>query len=396
MVKITDSVGFLAAGVALLYGGAAIAQTTGGSTKRLSGAVSATASYSSNVAGGGAEVAAVRGVTPGDVIYTGLVSGSFQLPAARETFFVNGSVGVHRHAQNSNLDGEDIDVSSGLSGRAGPCGVSVVGNFARAQTAPGDLLVAVTNNISETATANGALNCAAGPIVAGLTGSLSKVTNNSAGLVGTTSKSVGASLGYGNANFGVLSVTASYFESGFAQSPLPGQPAPSAPKQYGVGLSYGRKLGLRLNGSAAVSVVHVDSAGQISQGIDANVALSYRLSERASLNLGYSRGVEASQVVGATSAATQALNLSGTYSLSQRIGVHANVSGGTSKSEGGVALRPLAIRENRNLSESVGISLKVGRSIAASLDATHSSRTADVNAFNFSSNGVSISISNTF
>jgi hypothetical protein len=402
MVKTSYAFGLAVAGLTMLWGGAASAQAAGASAKRFSGNVSATASYSSNVAGGGDQVAAARNVTPGDVIYSALMSGAFVLPSKQETLFANGSVSINRHAQNANLDGQNYAASIGASGRAGPCSISLVGSYSRAQTPPTELLVAVTQNISESETASGALSCAAGAIVGSLSGNLGKSSNNAPGLIGTTSESLGASLGYGNANFGILSVTGSVSTSGFAQSPLPGQPTPSAPKQYGAGLSYSRKLGQRLNGSASVSYNTVDSgAGRGGHGISSSVAFNYALNQRANVSVGYSRQIQASQVIGSVLSRTQSLSLNGGYTLSQRIGLHASVSGNTEDNEGGVAtISPLGfpaqVRQNRSLSEGVGASLRVGRNIAVSLNISHSTRTADVNQFNFTSNGVTLSISNSF
>jgi predicted porin len=392
MPRLAHSGVLLVLGGALAFAGTASAQ----SSKRFSGSVAETVNYSTNVAGGNDQLAAIRQVTPGDVIYSTLLTGAFNLPESRVAVFVNASAALNRHARNANLNGEDFAISSGVSGRAGPCSGTLAGSFSRAQTAPQDLLIAVTNNVSQSASGTASLSCVTGPIVESVSASVSKVLNDASGLIGTTQKSVSGSVGYGNANFGVLSLTTQYSESGYSQSPLPGLPAPSAPKQFGGGLSYSRKIGLRLAGSAAVSLVQVTGANQSSHGVDANVAMSYRLSQRSAISLAYSRGVQASQLINATLSRTENLSLSGSYALSQRLSVHGEVNESRSDQEGGIALSPMQVRRNRSLSENIGASMTIGRKIAVSLEASHSDRAADVGLFNFSSNSVMLSISNSF
>jgi len=395
MTRISLGGGLLAAGAALAYCGAAQAQETGGSSKRFTVAAHATAEYDSNLAGGDNQVAAIRNVTPEDVTYTAGVSAGFQLPSSRETFFINGSADFNRHQRNHNLDSQNLALAGGASAHAGPCVAGVVGSFSRAETAPVELLIAVTKNIAQNTTGTLSVTCTAGHFVTSVSATGAKTTNDAPGLIDTSQRSIAASAGYGTETLGALSVTTHYSESSFSQPPIPGQPSPSPPKQYGVGLSYARKIGLRLSGTAAVSFVQIDSAGQSSHGVDANVALAYRISQRTGLSLTYARGVAASQTIDAILQRTETLDLNGNYNLNRRISLHATIEGGRTNFEGGIP-SPLLVRENRYLSETAGASLAIGRNIAVTLEAGHSSRTADLTQFNFSSNHVTLGISSTF
>ena len=389
------------------------------------------ATYTSNLAGGNDQIAAIRQVTPGDVVYNALMSGSFQLARSRSEVFLNASASINRHAENQNLDGADYTVSSGLTDRVGPCAVVATGSYSRNQTAPADLLIAVTKNISQVESANGSLTCAAGPLVTGLTGSASKVTNSGAGLLGNGAQSVSGSIGYGGETLGIISLFGQYSQSTQSGRPQTGQRILSPPTQVGGGLSYQRTIGKRLVGSASVSYVHVRFSGLAQDGIDAslkmkyqlglrsnlsvnyshstqvasstqasqannlNANLSYRLSQRGTVSIGYRHATEASQLASALLERSDSVLLSGTYSLSSRLTMRGGITAERAHFDGGLP-SALQVRQNRSVTENLGLDLTIGRNLALTMNANHSDRSADLQQFNFSSNSVSIGLSSTF
>ena len=385
--------GCVVLGVLSGLAGPASAQAT--ATDRFTGQVGVETTYSSNVAGGGDQVAALRGLQKGDVTYSPTISGVFRLPFGGQSLSVSGSAGLQRHVRNKDLDSENFQISAGGGVPVGPCGLGATASFAHSQTAPVDLVIAVRKNINESTALGANVSCGVGALVGAVGATYSRSGNNAAGFLDSDSKAATVSLGYANEALGSLSLTAQYSESGYGSTPAIGLASPSNFREYGGGLNYSRRLGLRLSGTAGISFVQIDSANNANSSVNANVGLNYRLSQRATLGLNYSHVTQPSRVVGAAFARSQSAQLNGAYQFSTRLSGSLSLSATRDLSRGGVQI-PLVVRDNKSFSVNGGVGYRLGRDIDVHLNGTYTERTADLGLYNFSSESVSLSVARAF
>lgn len=407
MTKACRPVSLLVIGGVTLCAGAAHAQAAGGGGAPVAGGdrfsldVRGRVSYESNVSGGDDTLANLRGLQPEDVIYTTGISMAVQRPSSRQTLFLTATADLNRHEKNKRLDGENIAIQAGATRRFTTCAVTGSGGYSRRQSQPDELtVVAVTKNVAETKTASLQGMCGFGNIVGTVSGQITKTDNNanSAGYVDSRTEGVTGSVGYANQTLGTISVFATYSTSSYDDSSLVGTPSVARNfRQTGGGLSYMRRIGSRLNGTASVSYTTLDSdiAGGDSEGWTASAALNYRLSSRTGLVLNYFRGYQASATLFASSQFTERVDLSGSYRLSSRLSARASVSAARNDFRGSQT-NLLQVAEDKVFTAGGGFSYRIGRNITIGVDGGYTERDADLDLFDTHSTRASVSISNRF
>jgi hypothetical protein len=402
MTNVRLGLGLFACGAALAYGGAAGAQAAGGApggTDRFSFDVHAHTTYESNVAGGNKTIAALRQVAPEDITYNLGASAAFQLPSSRQTFFLRGAADLDRHDKNKVLNGNNYEVSLGGSSQVGACMGSAIATYAHRQALIQDIALPVAKNVVDQESVSANVQCGRRGFFGGLDGGLSKVMNNGKGaaFIDSETRSAAASVGYQNKILGNVALTAQYSEVDYQNIPLTVPPTPSGFSQYGAGVNYSRKIGNRLSGNAGVNYTKLKSNGTslTSNAFGADVALNYRASPRLGLNLVYSLGNQASAIADAAFVRTEVFRFSGDYRLNTRISLQAGVAKSRNNYRGGQPTI-LQLRKSDDLTVSGGASLKIGRRISMTLDASHVDRKADLSQFNYTSNRVSLGIIGSF
>lgn len=409
MTRICPHVGALAFGAALICSGEAAAQAMPGAppmpggADRFSGSVRAQATYASNVAGGDATVANLRGVTPEDVTYDLGATVNLQLPVGRQALFLSGTADVLRYQRNSVLDAANYGITGGGAGRIGSCGTLAVLSFSRNETPAADLAIAVEKNNATVESVNASVSCGRGALFAGVQGSFTKVTNSAtnAGFIGSETGSGSVFVGYQNRSLGNIALSGQYSNASYTNDPALSLGQPDGFEQYGANLSYSRRLGLRLSGSASVSVQTLKSPATVlvpartTTNLGSDVALNYKLSSRLALVLGYNLSNQASPTVNANYVRIETLHMSGTYTLNKRVTVNLGGSKARTEYRGGQPIF-LQVRTSDDTVIQGGASIKVGRKVALTLGAAHTDRKADLSLFNYSSNQVTVGLTGTF
>jgi len=393
--------GGLLLGLALVLAGRAEAQTAPAAGQRISGSVRATATYDSNVAGGDQLVASLRNLEPSDVTYDFGGSVSFLLPSSRQELVISASADALRHANNPSLNAENYSVTAGDRARIGPCGLSLSAQYSHQQSLIQDLSLPVTNNTQRQESITGSTSCGTGAFFAGVSGGISKSTNSatSQGFVGSETKNGSVSAGYQNTTLGQLSVGAQYSTVRYdGISPTLSALNLQGIDQYGVLLDYSRKIGHRLSGSVGVSYNHLKSPGGVlsSDSVGSHAALKYAVSPRLGLSVAYTLSNDASPTVNANYVRNESFSATGTYKLNRAIDLHLGASTTNANYRGGIVTPVLQIRNSRSTSVFGGASMRVGRKIVVTLDANHSDRSADIAAFDFGSDQVTLGISSSF
>jgi hypothetical protein len=395
--------GLLAFGAALACCNAAQAQApapTGGSIDRFVLDARAHATYDSNVAGGDDLVAGLRRLKQADTIYTVGATAAFRLPSSKYALFLTASADFDRHAQNSVLDADNYLVTLGGSTPIGPCAVSGTATYSHRLAQIQDLTVPVAKNIVDQEDANAGVTCGRRGIFAGLNGGYSKLTNDAstATFIDSTTHNAAASLGYQNKNLGSLSLVGTYSKIDYDDPPGVIAAASDGVKQSGIGVNYSRTIGNRLSGNAGVNYTWIKADGipDTSSAFGAIVDLSYRASPRLNLALNYSLSNNASTAADAAYVRTGAFSLSGDYRLNSRVGLQAAFTKSRNDYRGGQALPVLQIRKSDDWTVSGGGSMKIGRKVSLTFDASHTERKADLPQFNYRSDRVSVGITGSF
>ncbi|HZZ34031.1 MAG TPA: hypothetical protein VFE10_18770 [Phenylobacterium sp.] len=356
--------------------------------------------YDSNVTGGDAAIAALRGLKPEDVTYTLGTTVAFQLPSSRQTLFVNGGADLQRHESNSILNADNYRISAGLAERLGLCqGVGVVG-YSRNQSLIQDLAVAAAKNNQSDDTASVSVTCGRRAIFVEVDGNYSNITNDArqSGFIDSTTEGGSASIGYRSQTLGDVSLGGQYSSIQYGSDPLLATMMMPNVQQYGVDLKYSRKIGLRLSGTAGVSYNRIEGGMTRTQsdGLGANASLAYRVTSRTQFTLDYSLGNSASPLTNTSYVRTEMLQLTGTYNLTRRVSFQAGASRSSQdyRNTGDIAFLQLTRSTTDQINASVNV--KVGRKASVSLNATHTNRVADISEFNYHDDRIAVALSSRF
>lgn len=404
-------VGLVAFGAALAFVGAARAQTstaTGGQaglagvptgTDRVAIDVNAGAAYDTNVTGGNPEVAAARHLVPEDETYTLGTDWTLQLPSSRQTLFLEGAAELQRHEKNSILDAENYNISAGAVERLGLCTGTGIAGYSHRQTLIEDLAVATTKNIATEDTGTADVVCGRRKLYFEVQGGGLRLVNDAltAGFINSTTENASASVGYRGDRLGNLSLTGQYSDIDYSQNALLHTATPSV-RQYSAGVKYTRIVGLRLTGSVGVFYNRIEGgfANIHSDGLNANASLGYRLTSKTQFALDYSLGNAASPLTNSSYVRTQVLQLTGAYTLTQRISFHVIASRTEQDYLGVQQVAILQFQQSTTDLVSGGMDVRVGRKATISLNVSHTNRVANVSEFNFTDDRVAVTLSNRF
>ena len=405
----------LAIGAVLVFSGDAAAQAmpAGGAMpigspspvggERFSGNLRGQAIYASNVSGGDATIANLRGVKPEDITYDLGATINLQLPAGRQRLFLSGTADLQRHERNSRLDADNFNITGGGTGRVGACVGAAIANYSRNDTQTQDLTIAVRKNTVTQDGANVSANCSRGHLFAGIQGNFTESTNSAktSGFIDSQTDGAAAWVGYQSNAAGNIALGGQYTKAKYTDRLSLPLGAPNGFEQYGANLTYSRKLGLRLSGSASVSTQTLKTPSTILNpaanyhSLGSDVDLAYKVSPRLNLSLGYSLSNQVSPTVNANFVRVETFRLAGTYSLNQRISVRLGGSKSNAEYRGGQPVF-LQVRNSDDREVDGGASMKIGRKLSLTLDARRIDRKADLASFSYSSNQVTLGLTGAF
>ncbi len=376
--------------------------TPGGNRISLTAAERVT--YDDNAAGGSAGLAALRGLTPQDVVYASSLGAMLQQPIGSQIVFLQANGEIDRHQKNSSLDAQNLTAAVGFSGHLGACTGGVTEDYSRQRTATSQLVLIVAKNISNQLATNLQVNCQTGKVSGGLFATHVELKNSAAGYVDSTSDTVGTNIGYYNNTLGSLSVASQINRISYAAPVLAGAVQTPDVETFSGGLTYKRRVGLRLSGEISVFYSSVDSKRSVNslaaqntnfKGLTSNVSLHYQPTSRTQLEIQYNRSVQPSSSIGSTFSVSQMGTVSGTYALSTRVNLRLGGSLQQNNYKGGVPLVGVVQRDETK-TVFASATLKVGRYASLDLSATHSNRDTDVAIFNQQDSRVTLAVTGKF
>ena len=386
---------------AMLLCGAQGAAAQDASGRKLDFQVIGRVVYDSNSARGASPLATVRKLQQDDILYSPSARIDAALPIGRQAVFVNGAVGYDFRQNNKQLNRERIDVSAGVAGSAGPCGLTATGSFSRSQSDIADLIAEVTKNTEQRVSYGLQGNCGIGAgLSVNLGGTHSRSTNSAEGqgLVSSTSEGLSGGINYGNRTLGVLGLVASYSTSGYDDRP--GMPLQSDGfNSYSAGVNYSRPIGTRLQGQLSLFYSQTQQKGPLEDqftGLTGSGTLTYRATSRLRATLGYQRGVSATNQQGSSYSLSQSVQLNLGYALTSRIRTSIGARGYKRDYRGGGMPPPSQISNERGYSIFGSTSLSLGRDMSLALDASRDVRNTNLTVFDYRGYRVGLSATKSF
>lgn len=386
---------------AMLLCGAQGAAAQGAVGRKLDFQVIGRVVYDSNAARGANALATVRNVQQNDILYSPSARVDAALPIGRQAVFVNGAVGYDFRQNNKQLNRERIDVSGGVAGSAGPCGLTATGSFSRSQSDIADLIAEVTKNTEQRVSYGLQGSCGIGAgLSVNLGGTHSRSTNSAEGqgLVNATSEGLSGGVNYGNRTLGILGLVASYSTSKY--DGRPGMPINSDGfDSYGAGVNYSRPIGTRLQGQLSLFYSQTQQNGPLEDqftGLTGSGTLTYRATSRLRATLGYQRGVSATSQQGSSYSLSQSVQLNLGYALTSRIRTSIGARGFKRDYRGGGLPPPGQISSEKGYSVFGSASVSLGRDLSLAMDASRDVRNTNLTVFDYKGYRVGLSATKSF
>lgn len=355
--------------------------------------------HDTNLARSDAATAALRDIVPEDNIFTPSVTFDLLFPVSRQAFFLNGSVGYDLHEKNDQLNSERLDLQGGLLARLGGCTGKLASSYKRSQSQLQDLMIVDPENILEVIDITGEVGCSRSAglgVMASAGRSWGNNSNAKQAFADYEASTLGVQIGYSRPTFGSLVAFVQYQKNDYQnRSLVPG--AASGYEMKGVGVSYERRIGSRLQGRVSVSHSDVDptdsSAGSSSfSGFTYSGDLTYRPTDRLDAKLEYSRAVMPTTQVGRLFELRESIRLMGNYKIGSRFLASLGAERQELSSEDAAVTLPGAfLADGRTNFLFAGLKFRQTEKLSYSLDVIQEERTAKDPRFSYESTRVGVS-----
>lgn len=378
--------------------------------------ISANASvqYDTNVARTSEALAARENIRPEDTTYTPSIYANLLLPIGRQAVFLNGSVGYTGHQYNTQLDSAHADIKGGVGNSLGPCGTVLSGAYSRGRSEFGNnLLVTNVADIQEVQRIEFGIACkrSAGlGIFADATRSWSSnsLPQSANGNYVSTVYSGGVS--YQRPSFGSLSLTAEDAKTDYSADGIAALlVGPTAFEAKSGGVRYERRLGGRIQASAAVNYTKATSQQALPvgatiptsrdfSGLTYSGDVSYRASSRLTGHAGFNRSVNPSQITGGSFEVDTEYQLGVTYRMGTRITLALTGRDRQTSVHGDIPLILAAttLTEARSKTIEASADYRLNKRLSFILSARHETRDANNPLFAYDDDGVGLSVSARF
>jgi hypothetical protein len=361
-----------------------------------------TETYDSNISRSNAEVAAERGVTPGDSITEPSIAVDIRVPLSRQSVFLNGSVGYNFYARNTILNSGNINLAGGVDLQVRNCKGILSGDISYGQSDLQELNAAVTKNINNTEILSLSGSC--GPAV-GFAPTLS-LTQTWSGNSSPELKSqnyrdfnVTTGLAYRRPLFGELSAYFSYDDASYANQNVPALALvlQDGYRNYGAGMRYDRRFGARIEGDVHVGYTWVQPTARTVQsfaGPTFGGDITFRFSRLLQAQLSFSRAVNPTNRPDVTYGIDNTVSGSINYSVGRKLNLAAGASGESNSYRG----RPLFIVVNQDVTSEriwdvfATAKYQLNRRLGFGLDYHHEQRDANPSDFSYTDDRIALSI----
>lgn len=303
--------------------------------------------YDSNVARSDRAIAAARGLSLADELFTPRGDFTIARQLGREVLFLQGTAGYQFHRTNTVLNRENIDITGGINTHVLRCQELVTGSYLREQADLAEQSRLVVRNAVQISKVGLDADCGRA-IGLAPTASVSQSwrTNSAPRLALNNSDTFSATggLAYRQPALGSLSLFGSFSQTSFPDNQfiVNGVVSTAGFKYYSGGATYDRHLGGRIEGSASISYSTVQPDIAFEKGFNGlTFALdgTYKVNSRLDLKATAVRAVVPSQQVGSNYSVTGTYEVDVSYALGTRldlsvIGLYRTLNNGTGTTAG--------------------------------------------------------------
>ncbi len=356
--------------------------------------------YDSNVARASEAVANARGIKRSDTIITPAVTADITQPVGRQYVYLQGNLGYSFYTNNTDLNRETAELQGGVGTQVGPCQGTVSLGFVRRERDLEELVASNPHAIQDTTTASVQQVC-------GLTGGLgvsfgaSKVKSDSSGSIDQLdydTTAFNAGLVYRRSTLGEVSLFASHSETEYSgsavNSSVPGY------KVNSIGVSYTRKLGSRITGSASISQTWLESESPFvddTSGVNYAFNVSYRPTERLGLAGSWSRDIRPSSQLGRNYSIREGATVSATYRIGSRLTYFAGASHRKISAHEGLPVAGIIVLTDSRLNEfNTGLRFDLNDRISFNLNGSYSDYEASSPLYDYTATRVGLTTSVAF
>ena len=359
--------------------------------------------YQTNVAGGSAAVAALRGLKQGDIVFTPTLSVDGFKPFGRESAFLTGSVGYNFYDRNTILNRENLDLTGGVNGQLGICRATVTAGYVRRQNELEDTTLLLVKDVYDQTSVGMEGACGRGFGFSPIFSVSQTWSNNSLAQLQTSNyTTLGGSGGisYQAPTLGDVSLFGQYQTTDFTDRLVIFNQTPIQDgfDTYGGGVKYVRLLGARIQGTVSLSYTSVKpfvgSAGGF-DGVTYGADITFRAGSRLDFHGSFNRDVQPSNIPDTTYYIETKSLVEGTYHLGSRLDANLGVSQQDRAFKGSLFPTNLDLQDD-TLKTIYGTLTYKLRKFYVALSLRNEQRSADVAGLSYANNRVGLTAGTTF
>jgi hypothetical protein len=359
--------------------------------------------YNSNVSGSSGALAAARGLTKADEIFSPALAVNYAKQLGIFSFGLQGTGGYDFYASNTILNRERIGVQGGATTLLSGCQLTARGSYQRRQSDLADLNVITTKNTQEDVVAgfDGVCN-GFGRLVPSVSVQESWSNNSAPILFSSDYQSLSASGGllYGAGSLGDISLTGQYIDTQFQNRliPLFGGSQEDGYKVYSGGVHYEKDLdaAFRVALSLAETSLSYDGIAQNFSGVTYDATLFYHPDSRFQAQINFARRTSPSNYLNAAYSVDQTLQGDASYRLTARLKAGLGASN-KRQSFAGADLNFATDLTKQSVTSFYGsLGFNITSRMNLDLTARHDQRHADLAGYSYAATMVGLTLSQAF
>jgi hypothetical protein len=362
--------------------------------------------YDTNVGRTSEAISRLRGINPEDEIVNPSLVFDVVQPIGRQAAFLQGFAGYDYHAENRILNHVNADVSGGGLFTLGPCHTTGYGQFTAVQTDLQNASLAITKNLSQTATGGGQVVCGQQRgFNAQLMGAYTDVVNSETlqKVSDRRGNNISLQVGYGNNTWGNIGLVGTYTEQKFpSRQNFDGTFGDSYWSEL-LGVNYQKQFGQKIRVQAQVGQ-NVLKRSQATPGFPQKIretnysaVVDYKMSSRLEFLVQGGRQFQPSNRPGKLVDLVTRVDGSGAYNLGTRITVTLAGFWEDMQANQDTSANALpTITTSTRTGESLSVRYQQSQRITGTLDVRHEDRDTDLSVFNYSDTRVTLTLSSSF
>jgi hypothetical protein len=368
--------------------------------ERVTVQATAIASHDSNVAHSDAALAAQRGVTPADDVFSPGVSIDLSLPLGLEEVFLKGTAAYNIYARNTQLNSQDVDLTGGVAARLLACKATLSGSVEDARTDLAQLAVGVTRNIENIETVGVSAECGReGGFGPSFSITQRYASNSAPQLFPSDSRSTTANAGiaYRRPQFGELELVGTFEQTDYPNRQLQVDQTAQQDgyRAYSVGVLYDRRLGARIEGTFEVGYVmlapHLSGVRDY-RGPYYRADVSWRISPRLQAQLQATRSPNPTNVSEATYDLRDLFSGSIDYAITPKLKLQFTGSDTTDSYTGDGFVSGVTVQHQVTRVLTVSSHLQLSRRASIELWFTREVGDADIKSYDYTDSRAGLSV----